>query len=66
MRYNSPQNGEGSKRPKDTPESCESSSEGNGPLASHCACAAPRLSGAAQRVMDGLLREFLRRKSLTP
>jgi hypothetical protein len=66
MYHDSHQNGERSKRPNDTPESCASTGEGKDLLASHSAGAAPRLSGAAQRVMDGLLRECLRRKSLAP
>ena len=66
MCYESCKFGGVSERSSDTPASCESNSEGKDRLVSHCAGAASRLSGAAQRVMDGLLREFLRRKSLTP
>ena len=64
--YNSHQNNEVSKAPNDTPESRESNSEGMGLLVSQCDGAAPRLGGAARRVMDRLLRECLRPRSLHP
>jgi hypothetical protein len=66
MYYESYKVGEVSEGFSDIRASRESSSEGKDLLVSHRAAAASRLSGAAQRVMDGLLREFLRRKSLTP
>jgi len=66
MYYESCKVGEVSEGFSDIRASRESSSEGKDLLVSHRAAAASRLSGAAQRVMDGLLREFLRRKSLTP
>ena len=66
MYYKSCKIGEVSEGSSDTRASCESNSEGKDLLVSQCAGAASRLSGAAQRVMDALLREFLRRKSLNP
>jgi hypothetical protein len=66
MYYESCKIGEVSERSSDTRASRESNSEGKDLLVSQRAGAASRLSGAAQRVMDGLLREFLRRKSPTP
>ena len=64
--YDSHQNNEVSKAPNDTPESRESNSEGKDLLVSQCDGAAPRLGGAARRVMDRLLRECLRPRSLHP
>ena len=62
--YDTHQNNEMSKGPN-TPESRESNSEGMGLLVSQCD-GAPRLGGAARRVMDRLLRECLRPRSLHP
>lgn len=59
-------NSEVSEASNEVRDSCESGSEGKGLLVSPCAPTPPRIDGVAQRVMDDLLRECLRRKSLTP
>jgi hypothetical protein len=66
MYYDPYQNSEVSEGPNETRESRETSSEGKSLFVSLCAGTPPRPDGAAQRVMDGLLRECLRRKSLAP
>jgi hypothetical protein len=62
----SDQNRDASEGPNEARESCKSGGESKNLLVSPCAATTLRIDGVAQRVMDDLLRECLRRKSLTP
>ncbi|MFG3593778.1 hypothetical protein [Bradyrhizobium sp. RDI18] len=66
MSDDSCQNGDVSEVRNEIRESCEPSSGGKGLLVPLYAGATPRRDGTAQRVMDALLRECLKREAQMP